>query len=557
MDLNPNDLFERAKRALMAGDAAAAADDARVIVRIAPTAWAAHYLLAMAEAANGRGEVALEHYRRTVELRPDHAEAWLALSLAEAQAGASAAARQAVEQAVRADPGNVRALTLLGWRRHADSDGEAALEAMQRAAALAPNDARTVRAFAEVEADTGGEALGLFDRAAALDPANAETALAAAVARHSSGDRAGGLAQIDALARSAPDWVAPLNALAKLAIADGEPARAADGFVAALASRPRDLDLWQAYLQTLSRQDDHAGVLAAAAQARGHLGDHPLLTGATAVALDETGDHDQAGALLEGLDTAAAGNAFAEARVRNLLRTGAIEAAATRAMRGVAQPGGRGLWPYLATAWRLLDDPRWAWLEAPQFVQAIDVEDGADIAVQAAPALRALHTARAAPLGQTLRGGSQTDGPLFLRREPQIQRLAAALKTAVETYAKALPPPEPGHPLLSGPRIPLRFSGSWSVRLTAGGLHVNHVHPDGWLSSAFYVALPPAQSGDSTDGWLALGEPPKELNLNLAPFRIIEPKTGRLALFPSYTWHGTRPFPAGERLTAAFDVVAG
>jgi hypothetical protein len=29
-----------------------------------------------------------------------------------------------------------------------------------------------------------------------------------------------------------------------------------------------------------------------------------------------------------------------------------------------------------------------------------------------------------------------------------------------------------------------------------------------------------------------------------------------VALFPSYMYHGTRPFSAGERLTVAFDVVA-
>jgi len=35
---------------------------------------------------------------------------------------------------------------------------------------------------------------------------------------------------------------------------------------------------------------------------------------------------------------------------------------------------------------------------------------------------------------------------------------------------------------------------------------------------------------------------------------LIEPKPGRLALFPSWMWHGTRPFAEGERITVAFDV---
>ena len=37
--------------------------------------------------------------------------------------------------------------------------------------------------------------------------------------------------------------------------------------------------------------------------------------------------------------------------------------------------------------------------------------------------------------------------------------------------------------------------------------------------------------------------------------RVIQPKEGRLVLFPSYMWHGTIPFSSGERLTAPFDVV--
>jgi hypothetical protein len=42
--------------------------------------------------------------------------------------------------------------------------------------------------------------------------------------------------------------------------------------------------------------------------------------------------------------------------------------------------------------------------------------------------------------------------------------------------------------------------------------------------------------------------------LNLGALKEIEPKPGRLVLFPSYFWHGTRPFAAGERLSVAFDV---
>jgi hypothetical protein len=76
----------------------------------------------------------------------------------------------------------------------------------------------------------------------------------------------------------------------------------------------------------------------------------------------------------------------------------------------------------------------------------------------------------------------------------------------------------------------------------------------GWLSSALYITLPEGLGGADHSGWLTLGEPQEELRLELPPTRMVEPKPGRLALFPSWMWHGTRPFAEGERLTVAFDV---
>ncbi|MBE7203163.1 MAG: 2OG-Fe(II) oxygenase family protein, partial [Parafilimonas terrae] len=102
-----------------------------------------------------------------------------------------------------------------------------------------------------------------------------------------------------------------------------------------------------------------------------------------------------------------------------------------------------------------------------------------------------------------------------------------------------------------------RIAGAWSVRLMPGGFHTDHVHPAGWLSSAFYVALPGAVA-TPPQGWLAFGRPGVPTMPALAPFRRVRPEPGMLALFPSYLWHGTEPF-AGDapRLTVAFDLVPG
>jgi putative 2-oxoglutarate-Fe(II)-dependent oxygenase superfamily protein len=200
--------------------------------------------------------------------------------------------------------------------------------------------------------------------------------------------------------------------------------------------------------------------------------------------------------------------------------------------------------------------PLWEWLEGdPRLVGTFDLAPALPALDALTEFLRSLHLTTHQPLEQSVRGGTQTDGILFMRTEPEIRSLRAAVVEAVRDHIAQLPPIDPGHPLLSRNREPIRFTGSWSIRLTGGGCHANHVHPAGWFSSALYVALPdPAERGPEPSGWLTLGEPPSELELDLPPFRLVEPQPGRLVLFPSTMWHGTRPFAAGERLTVAFDL---
>jgi hypothetical protein len=212
-------------------------------------------------------------------------------------------------------------------------------------------------------------------------------------------------------------------------------------------------------------------------------------------------------------------------------------------------------WPYASTAWRMTGDPRWHWLEGDERIVGVyDIADRLPPLDELAEALRHLHTVRSEPLEQSVRGGTQTDGNLFHRIDPIIVRVREAIRETVAEHVAQLPPPDDRHPLL-GPRrdAPIRFSGAWSVRLSGGGYHANHVHPAGWISSALYIVLPP-EIGEGEAGFLTLGEPQAQLKLDLPPTRLIEPKPGRLALFPSWMWHGTRPFGAGERMTIAFDV---
>jgi hypothetical protein len=224
----------------------------------------------------------------------------------------------------------------------------------------------------------------------------------------------------------------------------------------------------------------------------------------------------------------------------------------------LGRPNANALWPYLSLAWRMMGDPRAAWLESdPRLVGVYDIGLPPPQLAALADHLRALHISTSAPLDQSVRGGTQTDGNLLLRIEPPIRDLKARLLAIVERHVAQLPPPEAGHPTLPAARAPLRIAGSWSVRLADAGFHTDHVHPQGWFSSALYLAVPETLGAgdDGHAGWLSLGEA-RDLVPELAPLRLVEPKPGRLVLFPSTMWHGTRPYPAGERLTVAFDIAS-
>jgi tetratricopeptide (TPR) repeat protein len=166
--------------------------------------------------------------------------------------------------------------------------------------------------------------------------------------------------------------------------------------------------------------------------------------------------------------------------------------------------------------------------------------------------LQDMHNTSRHPIGQSLRGGTQTFENLFDNQLPQVQ----ALKEIVLEYAQKFISKhkvDRRHPFLSRVGdLELSFVGSWSVSLKSNGFHKSHFHPQGWLSGVFYIDLP-LEIEDEGQGWLQLGKPEIE-NDQSASDLLIKPEPGVLVLFPSYIWHGTLPFfSSTQRLTIAFD----
>ena len=165
----------------------------------------------------------------------------------------------------------------------------------------------------------------------------------------------------------------------------------------------------------------------------------------------------------------------------------------------------------------------------------------------AAAELESLHAYASHPLQQSVRGGGQL--PL---NAPELGRsVVAALFESISHAVQR-------HVAKRG-ATGFAISGAWSVRLRSGGYHTDHVHPEGWISSACYISLPDAVTGGRDHaGWLRLGKPGVRTMPALGPDHWVKPEPGLLVLFPAYMWHGVEPFESSEaRLTVAFDVVPG
>ena len=64
-----------------------------------------------------------------------------------------------------------------------------------------------------------------------VDPTDAQAVLGLAVARHAAGDKQAALADLEAIAAAAPNWITPHQVLTRLAIAEGRPGDARAIFV--------------------------------------------------------------------------------------------------------------------------------------------------------------------------------------------------------------------------------------------------------------------------------------------------------------------------------------
>jgi tetratricopeptide (TPR) repeat protein len=228
-----------------------------------------------------------------------------------------------------------------------------------------------------------------------------------------------------------------------------------------------------------------------------------------------------------------------------------------------ATPDDQYLIAMQTTALRLSNDPRYeSFCDYDRMVLSGVIEtppgwpDLGSFLTELASRLTALHNPHGHRLlYQSLRRGTETTQDLSRSSDPVLQALFRAFATPITRYRDHIGQGEDA--LRRRNRGAARFNGAWSVRLHRDGYHTSHVHPRGWISSAFYVQLPDSmRAGHTAEGTLSFGAPGMLTTPSLPAELSVRPEVGLLVLFPSYFWHGTLPFHSDQpRLTVAFDAV--
>jgi len=515
----------------------------------------------------GNPAAALAWYRRALELQPRYIDAQRNLGLCQLTLGQADEAIASFERCLELDPGDTVAWLSLGNARRRQNDLDAAVRCYEKALELRPE-------YAEAHHNLGlcrrlqrrpEAALEHYETARKLGLDRAELYLNIGNARVDTQDE---LAAIDAfrnaVARNPGDLDSHRNLNSLLWQQD-----LLDDYLAsyrdALHRDPTMENLWRAYAIALNQKEDYEESEKVLGKALGFCPQSSDLKALLGFALEGQGRWDEALRAHEQAVAMPGSNPDHEVSyARALLACKRPDEALRHAERGALRmPFNQRALAYLGLCWRLLGDRRDAImndyenlvgifdLPVPATYGGIDEFNAALIAV-----LDRLHVGKRHPPEQTLRGGSQTTGNLFDRTEAEIRDLVSGIEGCVRAYIGRFPV-DSEHPLFVRRRDEFHFAASWSVRLTRDGYHTMHIHPLGWISSAYYVQVPAEITRtDSFGGGLKFGQPDIDIGPDGAARRQIQPKAGRLALFPSYMWHGTVPFQADEpRMTVAFDVV--
>lgn len=511
----------------------------------------------------GQLQEAERRYREALDLNRGHKPAHLGLVRTLNEAGKHSMAEAEGRELTKENPNDPEAWSALGQTLHDQEKLTEAESAYRKAVAVSPGNAmahhnlgsvlsRLERAEEALEELRNAESLGVkgFHLAFNLGrtylqlyrPEEAELAFAEAVA-------------INPL-----DVEAQVN-LARMRFMQGEKDFARD-ISAAASAYGNDPRLQMLAGIVLRRAGDFQGAENLLNDLLARQDAPPGAGAALAEVLHEMGRLEEAEEkALAAADAAPNDPSVIETLVSILLSRGRADAALPHILvQRSKQPFEQGWLAYEATAARILGHDLYPELyDYDRLVRVFELEPPPgwssieEFNALLIKALNVRHRFPTHPLDQSLRNGSQTARSMLTDPDATIQAVLKAFEGPLEEYRQAVGT-NPDHPISVRNHGPATITGAWSVQLRREGFHVNHVHPEGWISSAYYVSVPEEVRDETLkSGWIKFGEPRFPVPGAEAE-RVVQPRAGRLVLFPSYMWHGTNPIHGEEpRTTIAFD----
>ncbi|HET9230588.1 MAG TPA: tetratricopeptide repeat protein [Vitreimonas sp.] len=517
----------------------------------------------------GQHHNARQCFQKALEFDPANKEALRNLALALRGLGNLKDAEQAARKAVALDANFAAARVTLGQILLESGESAAAADELKRATSSAPKSPEAWRTLGAALRTSGEvqESEEALKRAVALQPNSADSHAFLGSVYQAMGDRQRARQAFERAVALEPEHEQAHFALNQLLWTTGETTGFLESYERAESARPTSSKIRCAHAHTLMLLDRYADAEVVLREAAARDPNNVRVMALLGDVLSRLGQHDEATGLLGAASSHSANGEIAIGYARALLRAGDFaQAGAHLATCDPERLHARDLdqehtaLSYIAA--RFSDGERAAELfDYARLVRAWEIPTPKGFASVAEfnaalkERLTQLHTTEQAPLEQTLRGGTQTYGRLFNNADPLIQALRVSCETLIQRYAAELPQID-NHPIGRFRPSEARFAGSWSVRLRDGGFHKNHFHGRGWLSSAYYVSLPPEIGGGDRNraGWLKFGQPHALPGADEAPEFWIKPEEGLLALFPSFMWHGTEAFASQEaRITVAFD----
>jgi Putative 2OG-Fe(II) oxygenase len=196
----------------------------------------------------------------------------------------------------------------------------------------------------------------------------------------------------------------------------------------------------------------------------------------------------------------------------------------------------------------LVNRPRW--FVATRLAVPDDFNENLETELLGHKALRLVHSTK------PTRGAGTLITQLQLAGGPLAQALLGRIRAVVDVYVTE----RRGFaddPMIEHRPAAVTLDG-WAMAVHNDGFQTWHIHPDGWISGIYYVAMPKVELSDGGHpGAIEFGPHPfgRESDSLRSHRWHVRPEPGMLLLFPSYYAHRTWPTAVDDpRICVAFDV---